>query len=78
MFEPGVHGCLRVLLDSGAAPVTPGDGTQLLLDPGVGARAAAGTGSSTGVRCAARTLGLRSSWGQRPGPDERRPKILHG
>jgi len=36
LFEPGGHGCLRVLLDSDAAPVTPGDGTQLLLGPGVG------------------------------------------
>ncbi|QDN54155.1 competence protein CoiA family protein [Streptomyces sp. S1D4-20] len=35
LFEPGGHGCLRVLLDQDAVPVPPVDGTQLVLGPHV-------------------------------------------
>ncbi|MFD4415653.1 competence protein CoiA family protein [Streptomyces sp. NPDC058476] len=33
LFEPGGHGCLRVLLDLGGVPMPGQDGTQLLLGP---------------------------------------------
>lgn len=35
MFEPGGHGCLRVLLDQDAVLPAPADGTQLVLGPHV-------------------------------------------
>ncbi|MFJ5157067.1 hypothetical protein ACIQCF_37155 [Streptomyces sp. NPDC088353] len=35
LFEPGGHGCLRVLLDQDAVSPAPADGTQLVLGPHV-------------------------------------------